>query len=384
MEHARQPTPRNAAFARIPITQEQIARVAGDTSNAIDVQQADAGTVQATVQASVRQLGSWVSAHLESCLNVLTGWFGAANTEVDAAERTAEVLEDALEEAEEAKRAAEKRLRETELQVQASGASRYPLLRTMPTPMYAILLLVASAAMGLVNTATFRVIGLPDTLTIVFAVLVAGVYGVAIHILPQGFRRGRRRDPRFWAASAVLVLQVASTILLSQMRGDYLTILEVSLEPWNIVALPLLADAVALLAAFIHGSEDASALRIAKRNQRHATRRFEEATEDYQTASTELHRKLQERFTMMETGLREIHAAQGPEAEAIFNSFFMHLLRLRPLPAGLLQSIDTTVGLPDNIRAYEGWLTEEAVRLARPSPFNGETGWGGLRGVEED
>lgn len=350
------------------IDDDVIARVTIEASNGLEEQSDDDGSIGASVTAALKKLGSMISGILDDKLTQLSTAMGKASNEVASAEADVDACAEVVDEKKEALKRNEARLKEVNLQLKSGGgtASKFGVPRSIPTPFYLGLLVVASLAIATFNVPSFRVLGLPDSLSVVLAAVVAAVYGTAIHLLPRGFGESKERGAKFWLSIVILLLQLASTILLAMLRQDYLVILEVTLEPWGFIALPLLADSVALLASFLHEADAATALRRAERRAQDAKDELEAAEDLLRDAQEELGEARERRFSLVDSGIREIHKIHEDGAEDVLNSFIMKLLTLRPMKASLLQSLELPVRLPEDLAGFEEWLVEEGAKLNRP------------------
>lgn len=314
-----------------------------------------------------------VKAHVRSKLNkpldALSTAFGQGEAALTGARGALDSQGQEIARLEKIMKTKAQRLKVTECEVRAEGILRHPWVRPLGKVPYAILLIITSAAVGVLNVSSFRTLRLAEPATMGLALFLASLYGLGIHLVPKGFGRKAQRGPSFWASMIVLTLMTAGTIALTQIRGDYLTIVNVTIDPWNFTVLQLFADAVAVLAAILYGTEDAVALRQAEQEASAAEKDVTDAKAVKKQLEKGLERKEQALYTLVENGVREVREVAEVEAKELITAFVLTLMKLREIAPELLHTADYSIELPAELTWYEQWLAEHAAQRHRPNRF---------------
>lgn len=327
------------------------------------------GSAEYAFRRHVNKIKAGISASMNERLDGLTGAFAAASSRMQTIAIALESHKKKVQLAARQRRSAETTRQQTWRRVKQSGILRYPWVVMISPITYRGVLVIASGAVGVLNASSFRVIRLSDPMALALAMFYAAVYALGIHLLPNAFgSNNNKRRVLLWGGLTIIGLILAGTVALTQIRGDYLTILEVTIDPWTFTVLHLVTDGIAAYAALIYGHEDAVALRQIEQKVKELTEQEAALKADLDLLDRNYWATRLERYGTVKGALREVENIRVAKAEELIGLLVVTLLKIRLVAPELLEDVDATVPEPAEVSEWKRWLVREAVHVGQAPP----------------
>lgn len=340
------------------LTGRDILRLARETAQASQGPVGVGADFTAPLHFAIARIRTRARNQLEQEMRHFSGSWHSATNQIDSLARRVEWQRKVVQEARAARENSESRWR-TAQSLSSEGDPLPRDIRTVPTPLYLLVLAIASATVGFLSIDSFRVLAVNDPARVVLACMYAVIFAVSIHVVSQSIGNGWRLTPTVLISVAHLALLIASGIALGHLdangRGGRSSLLLV------------LTSTTALLTGSLYQREPAVTLRQLQKEAVRESKRLRDAETTLRQLKDELERTRHQRFEAVDAALRGIKSEQT-HAEELQRSLLSALRQLRAdvdWPAEV-----SAVELPDSIKIWQEWLIVEAREIAHPVHFS--------------